>query len=545
MTRFMFVLMVMCSTFSGFAQKANTVKLSPPVRDVIIYLSGAQIRYSVEVNLTEGRNLLVFDQLATGLSPASVRITAGENITVLSSSHKLIASSPEASLAALNRISDSVKLITKKIKGIEDEIDAWQTQKNLLLKNMEMGGENTGVNFLDLQKAADYYQVRILEINRQLSDLQGRADVLSDLNAQLSVRLAKAQAEAATSNSQLSILVIAKSAGHSSIEFSYVVKDAGWMPYYDLKCDDISKPITFVYRAKAYNLSGIDWTHVPLTLSTADPGLDISVPEISTWYLSTYYNRSGFAGNNLNKDELNQEMNQYEAGQEQTKGQSPQVKYKQIEVPELSFQFNIRDRYTIPTDGQPYIVDIEEKQVNATFRYISVPSVEKTAFLMACIKDWEELNLVEGNANIYLGGTYVGQSYVNPNSISDTLQISLGRDSRIQVERVKLKEFSSRQLIGTKRKATYVYEISVKNNRSSAIAIDILDQVPVSNNQEIEVTVDQTTGAELTPLTGMLKWTFNIEPGQTQTVKMGYTVKYPKTMNLQFKKTRSINCPSF
>jgi len=221
------------------------------------------------------------------------------------------------------------------------------------------------------------------------------------------------------------------------------------------------------------------------------------------------------------------------------------VQMKHISVPELAFDFQLKNHYTLPSDAQPYILDVQEIALKADYRYIAVPVIEKSAFLIACISDWEELNLVEGNANVYLNGTYVGQSYINPNEISDTLQISMGRDSRIQVDRNRMKEYSSKQLMGSKRKATYVYEISVKNNRTIPISIQIQDQLPVSSNQEIEVTADELSDAAHNALSGLLEWSFTIDPGKVQTIKMGYTVKYPKNVTLQFKQMKAMECPSF
>ena len=542
------------------AQKENVIKLSPQVNDVIVYLTGAQIRYKVNVNLQQGRNMLVLSELAPKLNPASIRITADENSAVLSISPKITTETVDAEQAKLNRINDSVKLITKKINLINDEKNALLIQKDLLIKNLSLGGQNTGVNVAELQKAADFYQLRILEINKRVTELKNDSTLQTNLFVDLENKAYKLAYTTKTQRTEISVLLVAEKALATTLEISYVVNDAGWMPYYDLKCSDITQPIILNYRAKAYNNSGIDWNDIPLTLSTADPALNIAVPAMQPWYLSNYYggyqnrnyekksaaiNEIVLNNNGTNNDGVYADMDKSKdyGGKELLKEQSVQL--KQIEIPELSFNFAIKNKYTIPSNAQPYIVDIEERSIAATYQYVSIPVVEKSAFLLACISDWEDLNLVEGNANIYLDGTYVGQSYLNPNAISDTLHISLGRDSRIQVDRVKLKDYSSRTLIGSKRKATYVYELNVKNNHATPINIEVRDQVPVSSNQDIEVSVDQISNAVLTSATGFLSWNFVIDPGKTQTVKLGYTVKYPKNYTIPMKQMRSIECPSF
>ena len=546
MKKFIFLLIIgTLSPAMIYCQEDNTIKLNPPLNDVIIYLTGAQLRYKVNVNLVKGRNVVVFENFAPGLNPQSIKIRAEENATVLSISNKVTSSPVENEIQKHTRINDSIKLITKKISIINDEKNALTVQKEMLLKNQSLGGQSTGVNVAELQKAADFYQLRIFDINKRLSDLATETDTQTALLSGLQRKADEINAKLNISRSEVSLLINANNTQATSLDVSYVVNDAGWMPYYDLKCDDISQPITLNYRAKAYNNTGIDWNNVSLILSTTDPSLNISVPELKTWYLTNYVSQVNYGKSGWYNQAVTDNLENKETQKAEGKTQQQSVKTKQIEVPELSFDFNIKNHYTLPSDAKPYIVDIEEHSVKAGYRYVCVPVVEKSAFLMACINDWEELNLVEGYANVYLNGTYVGQSYINPNEIADTLQISLGRDSRIQVDRVKLKDFSSRVLIGTKRKATYVYELSIKNNRTSPVNIEIQDQIPVSNSQEIEITVDEVSAAEHNPLTGFLKWNYTIDTGKVLSLKVGYTVKYPKSYSVPMKRMRALNCPSF
>ncbi len=555
MKKFLF-LIVLLSVFTTavFGQKENIIKLSPPVNDAIIYLSGAQIRYKVNVNLQAGRNTLVLENFSPKLNPATIRINSDEATTVLSMKHSVTSTPVDAEMLRYNQANDSIKLINKKLSAAADETNALNIQKEMLLKNQSLGGQNTGVNVLDLQKAADFFQTRVLEINKRVTELAVESDNYSTQLTQLQTKVYQLSVGIKSSHSEVSVLLIAPKAQSSSLEISYVVSDAGWMPYYDLKCEDISKPIDLIYRAKAYNNCGIDLNDIAITLSTADPLKAITVPDLQTWYLSDYsnlnkYNKSGYFQLNNNVSQVDNGSYSWSFNNKEEDKQQMQmhqkVQMKQISVPELSFDIQLKNRYTLPSDAQPYIMDVEEHSLKADYRYISVPVLEKSAFLIACINEWEDLNLVEGNANVYLNGIYVGQSYINPNEISDTLQISLGRDSRIQIDRVKQKEYSSKQLMGSKRKATYVYEISIKNNHAMPINIEIQDQLPVSNNQDIEVTPDELSGAVHTTLSGLLDWNYIIDPGKVKTIKLGYTVKYPKNVVLQFKKMKAVNCPSF
>ena len=60
----------------------------------------------------------------------------------------------------------------------------------------------------------------------------------------------------------------------------------------------------------------------------------------------------------------------------------------------------------------------------------------------------------------------------------------------------------------------------------------ILDQVPVSTLEEIEVDVQNISGAKLDTETGEIKWEFKLNPNEKKDFDLKYSVKYPKHRNL-------------
>ena len=128
--------------------------------------------------------------------------------------------------------------------------------------------------------------------------------------------------------------------------------------------------------------------------------------------------------------------------------------------------FDIDLPYTIPTNGKEYQVDIKEVNLPATYQYSVAPKLDNDAFLTAYLTDWEQYNLVEGEANLYFEGTYLGKTLLKTNSTEDTLKISLGRDKNVVVTRVKLKEFSKNKTFSSKKIDSRAFEISIKNKKS-------------------------------------------------------------------------------
>jgi hypothetical protein len=201
-------------------------------------------------------------------------------------------------------------------------------------------------------------------------------------------------------------------------------------------------------------------------------------------------------------------------------------------VKQTTVDFEIEIPYSIKSDNKSYSVDMVNYNLPAEYKYFCVPKIDKDAFLIANISNWEKYNLLEGEANIFFEDTYVGKTLLDIRYATDTLQISLGRDKNVSVKREKVKNFTTKQFIGSKKEESRVWTINVKNNKSQKINMLIFDQVPVSTLEEIKVDVYEISGAKHNIETGEIKWDFSIEPNENKKFELKYSVKYPKNRNL-------------
>lgn len=199
---------------------------------------------------------------------------------------------------------------------------------------------------------------------------------------------------------------------------------------------------------------------------------------------------------------------------------------------QTTVDFEINTPYTVKSDNKNYTVDMEFYDLPAIYQYYCVPKIDKDAFLIASIIDWEKYNLLEGEANIFFENTYIGKTLIDVRYTTDTLEISLGRDKKVSVNREKNKDFTNKQFFGNKKEETRVWKTTVKNNKNQTINMIILDQVPVSTIEEIEVIVQNASGAKRNLETGEIKWEFKLKPNDNKEVELKYSVKYPKTKKL-------------
>ncbi|MCC7452840.1 MAG: DUF4139 domain-containing protein, partial [Crocinitomix sp.] len=140
-----------------------------------------------------------------------------------------------------------------------------------------------------------------------------------------------------------------------------------------------------------------------------------------------------------------------------------------------------------------------------------------------------DLNLLPGKATIFHDGSYLGTTYINSNSLSDTMDLSLGKSSTIIVERNLIKNATKEKVVGDKIIKTYAYSIDIKNLGKLPIELITEDQVPISRNPEIKLTIDNISKASMNEVNGFLTWREKIKALGTVRYEIVYTVEYDKT----------------
>jgi len=546
------------------AAQEQTIQITPVVQSAVIYLDGAELYQNKQISLNAGRTQITFNGISSKVISKSVQVTASGEVNILSVTDKLnfmdaVENSPKTKV-----IRDSIKLLDDNITLLGLDREAYEIEKSMLDKNQAIGGQDKGVSITELKLAADFYRSRIKDINSELYKIDKKTNLYNETLSKLNQQLFEINGSPKGPTAEITVLVSSSIKQTITLDLKYLVSDAGWAPSYDIVTEDVNKPITLKYRAKVYNNTDVDWKNIKIKLSTGDPMKNASKPILEDWFLN--FNTLDAYGNVSEKSKgkiaslsdqnmLNtraqmnynnkNEANDFEQKQQVQKQQKQVVELKEIEISDLSAEFDIKTEYTIPSDAKPYIIDVTTYNLPASYKYFSIPKTDKSAFMLARITGWEELELVSGPANVYLGGTYVGQSFINTKSTNDTLDLSVGRDNKIMVSRAQLKDFNTEKIIGNNKKTTYAYEIVIKNNRKSAITIDVEDQLPVSQSSEISVESIELSKGELNPLTGKIKWTLTIEPGEAKKLNLSFSVKYPRNKALQLKKYRTISAPSF
>jgi len=530
--------------YSAFGQKEIKHLIESEVNAATIYLSGAELNRTAQLNLEKGNNLLVFKGLSPHVNAKSIRVSGDVDLSVLSISTKTNYLTKKKELPVIERLKDSLQIIEDEFRLNKDEISAYNAEKEMIMANKSIGGNNNGVPISELKQSADFFRERMMDINKRIAKLDQRNRKLKLLSNKYKSELKEVNSRSSYTETDVLVLLSSDIARNSKIDLQYLVANAGWVPGYDIKAADLSKPIELVYKAKVFNNTAVSWNNIDVKLSIADPSLSISKPVLKPWYLdyyTAYDNRSkkglGYMQNMIVEDVKGKEE-KGPLSETTITGEN----YDELDIPDLNTEFEIKSKYSIPADDKPYVVEIEEHTLPAIFEHFAVTKMDKGVFLLAKIIGWEDLSLVDGYANVYFKGTYLGESLIRTRNVKDTLDLSLGRDEKVLVTRSKLKDYSSKQLIGSKLKETLTFELVAKNNRKTSVDIEIYDQIPISKNSEIEVKVLDVSQAEYNSVTGELKWRYKLNPGESRKMKLSFSIKYPKnqTVEVQQMKRRAI-----
>lgn len=196
-------------------------------------------------------------------------------------------------------------------------------------------------------------------------------------------------------------------------------------------------------------------------------------------------------------------------------------------------RFDVSARYHIPGDGKPHAVRVLEHQLPVDYLYQCTPKLDPQVYLTALFTDWEELDLINGRMHIYFEDDYVGESQLRLDFAEDTLAISLGPDPSIQVRRKRTMREDRSSLMSGKKEFLREYVFTITNRKESSIHIQIDDQLPIADNEEIEINRLKLDGAEVDKTTGHVVWDLNISPGKEEKRTFRYEVKSPKELFVQ------------
>lgn len=530
----LFCLLISCF-FNNISLLAQTFSFydDADLKHVTIYNQGANVERNGTMRVKKGSNELVIQNVSPTLTNESIQFVVFSDEVIINAVSKKMnyLGTKNHHSNEVNFLSDSLNSLKELIRKEKINLEVFVQEKDLLNQNKSVLKLSKEFIIDDLMDLTEYFRERMLDVESNLSNTKFKLAALDENAKKIERQLKTLNNNAKNQYSNIIIQLTAMVDGEYGYELSYNVNEAGWIPYYDIRTAKFNSPIDLTYKAKVFQKTNENWENVKLTLSTGKLNQSNAAPAFNTDYVSF----NNYEPKRKNKNELSSvevsRSNLISTDVEDDDYKSASLSsasFTTVNFSGTQIEYNIDLPYSIPSIKEPKLIDIQKITLPASYDYYCYPKVDKDVFLMCHFKSIGNQNFLPGNGQVYFKGKSIGKTFLDPFSTRSTVDLSLGRDVSILVERKLLKKFSSEIKIGDKIKKERSYEINVKNNKSNSIDLKLVDQIPVSNNKGINIELIESSDADYNKQKGKLIWKLKIDPNQTIKKSFNYSVKYPE-----------------
>ncbi|MFK8275023.1 DUF4139 domain-containing protein [Capnocytophaga cynodegmi] len=530
--------------FTVFTCLTNLLYAQAPVftnakaEKVQLYFNGAEIQQVANVALPKGTSEIVVSNVANYLDENSIQIKSTSKVTILSVqfTNQAITGYEES------YIPESVRPIYDSIQAVEKEITKNKILENSIIKSVELLDKNqqlsgANVNAAELSKLLDFYKSKRYELENQFKNISEKGKELQKKLNSLKFRLGAISSQNTNNRGKLILRVINENAGKIPFQLNYISYQAHWNPFYEVRSEKINTPIMLKYNAAVTQNTGVDWNDVKIVLSSGYVNSHTQAPILNTWFIHSRKNDSAkvmlqeISNVRREKAAFQKNMQTMELESVEVAKEDMILEDKSLDdvvvVGETQFNvvFDIDLPYTILSNGKKHSVSLKSIEIPATYQYYSAPKYDLGAYLIGNIENYGKYNLLSGESSLIFEGMYVGKTNINPENADKKLVLSLGKDKRIVTERKLISKNTENKSLSSKKIQTFTYEISVQNNKKEAITIEIEDQVPVSTEKTIKVSLIEAKEATFDKEKGSLKWKMNLKPNENKKIRFVYQVE--------------------
>ncbi len=509
---------------------AGEIVVKPGLSNVKVFLHGAELKYSSKVKLEKGINEVVFTGITGNIDRNSINVSGKGDGIIISVVQRFDYLRPVEQQPEIKSLQDTLELLNKKLIDKQNRKNVLNSQVDLVISNKVLRNEKTGVSISELEKMSDYFEKKLSELHSKISVVQ-----LEMMKIQKEIERVTKQIGELTNlfnkpSNEIAVTVSAQSNSLFDFNLEYLLLDAGWQPNYNIRVEKIESPAQLNYVANVWQNSGFDWNDVSIVLSTRNPNSNNTKPELMPWFINFY---KPVAYREMKAGAAKSLSLQVVANQDAAEAAPTMANYFEANQTQLAIEFTPSMKYSIPTDGKQHSISLKDYTLKAKYEYYAVPKYDNNAFLIASLSEWSDFNLLPGEANIYFENSYVGKTYLNPESTNDTIKISLGRDENIVVSRDAIKDFTEEKFLSSDVERAFAYELKIKNNKKASLRIIVEEQIPISQQEDIVVKVIETSGAKFNSEDGSLKWNVDLESGKSISKKFVFSVRYPKGKQIQ------------
>jgi len=552
---------------------------------VTVYRGQALVTRQIEAELPAGVADLVIPDLPARVLPESIYAQADDQkVKVLSVRYRQQAVEQETR-QEVRQLDEQIEQLRRQIKHLTANREHLQTQWRLFegLKDFTIAAEKSdlgrgvltfepikGLVGLIEQKGKEYLEQR-LQMDDTMEDLNKKLDLLQRQRTELVADQSRTERQA--------LVTINSPGGKVRLDLNYLVAGASWQPQYNLRAEPRTSTVDIEYIAVVNQTSGEDWKGVSLSLSTAEPSMVATPPELkpllvgltpggqvaaqsvsssiqAPWPAAAVaqqarqiaVRKSEVAGKGMAAtDELNRLALENQLLDLNLSGGVAQQFQKELEQVArregVSVTYDLPGRLNLPSRSDQQIVSIALISAKADFVLIACPLLTDYVYLQADILNASQTILLPGPAAIFRSGQFVGRGDLPLVTIGEQFTAGFGIDSQVQVTRELQDKVTRTQ--GGNRIDTFTYRLAVNNYKDISVGLRVLDRLPYTEDQAVRIELGRSdpplSTDEQYVLTqrkkGILRWDLQLAPKTTGTkatvITYSYVMEYDRNMRIE------------
>jgi uncharacterized protein (TIGR02231 family) len=319
------------------------------------------------------------------------------------------------------------------------------------------------------------------------------------------------------------------------LEVSYLVHGAGWHSAYDLRLDGDTLTVTWFGLVTQHTAE--DWPECDLRLSTARPTGSLAVPELDPWFLdrlrpvpppvplSEPFEAERFA---MPAPERARGITFAAAKEEAVRDMVATVEHGATAA-----TYQPARPVAVPADGSAHRATIAVEHLQARRDYVTAPVLAAEAHLRATVVNTSPHTMPAGRAAVFHGAEFVGSTHLEVWAPGEEVELALGVDDRVRVERELVRRGAAKAMLGETRRRDAEHRISVTNHTPDEVRVAVLDQLPVSRDEGIVVKERrlEPPPTERTEM-GVLTWVLDLAPGASRDIHIGVRVELARGVEL-------------
>jgi len=264
----------------------NDTNIPSKIKGVTVFLSGAQVTREAMTHLNEGTTELAFGGLSHKIEESSIQLSGLQSVSILSLSYDIVYSSHAKGDPQILEWEMSLETLQNEVALLKNVISGLEEEEKVITTNRLVSTDSQALDLAKIKEISRYYRERITAIKNEVFKTNLKIKTLNAEMRVLKKQLTEANNAPEEAEGKITIKFDAPTGTSLRLLFTYLVKNAGWIPAYDIKSGKINDPLDLAYKAHVYQKTGKDWEDVNLTLSAAHPNINIARPNLGSRYLN-------------------------------------------------------------------------------------------------------------------------------------------------------------------------------------------------------------------------------------------------------------------